>query len=197
MRGEARRTALLEAAIQLIGRRGLSAVTHRSVAALAGVPAATTSYYFPSKERLVEEALRTLGERELADLRERHALLGTADLATTADALATWLLDHVAADGGAAVLAEHELQLEAARRPELRRRGAIAHEIDALAERALADLGAADPALAAVLLVSAIDGLELRLLADDTRLRDRETLRRTLGALLTSLTTPTPLPAAG
>jgi len=188
VRGEARRSALLEATIQLIGRDGLGAVTHRSVAALAGVPAATTSYYFPSKERLVEEALRTLGERELADLRRRHDLLGSADLETTADALATWLLDHVAEDGGAAVLAEHELQLEAARRPERRARAAVAREIDALAERALADLGASDPPLAALLLISAIDGLELRLLAGDTRLAQQGTLREAIAGLLRALT---------
>jgi DNA-binding transcriptional regulator YbjK len=43
-RGERRRAELLDAAIGLIGAQGLDAVTHRAVAAAAGVPAATPRY---------------------------------------------------------------------------------------------------------------------------------------------------------
>ncbi|MFN8017432.1 MAG: TetR family transcriptional regulator [Acidimicrobiales bacterium] len=53
-----RRTALLEAAAELSAELGAGAVTHRAVAARAGVPLSTTSYFFSSIDELVTEALR-------------------------------------------------------------------------------------------------------------------------------------------
>src|SRR3954467_5079961 len=75
-RGELRRAELLDAAIHLIGSQGIDAVTHRAVAAAAGVSPASTSYYFRSKDELIDEALRALAEREIERLRERRAALG-------------------------------------------------------------------------------------------------------------------------
>lgn len=54
-----RRAALLEAAAELAAEVGAGAVTHRAVAARAGVPLSTTSYFFASIDDLVAEALRT------------------------------------------------------------------------------------------------------------------------------------------
>jgi DNA-binding transcriptional regulator YbjK len=45
-RGEARRTAIVDAALRLVARGGPRAVTHRAVAAEADVPLAATTYYF-------------------------------------------------------------------------------------------------------------------------------------------------------
>jgi DNA-binding transcriptional regulator YbjK len=185
-----RRAALLEAAIELIGRHGLAAVTHRSVAAAAGVPAATTGYYFASKAQLVDEALRTLAERDLADLRERQALLGAPRVEAVADALAAWLVERATAADGTALLAQHQLQIEAVRRPELRPPAAVQDQIHALAEAALRDLGAPDPATAAVLLVTAIDGLELRLLTAGPDTPDLAWLGAAIRTLLLGLTAP-------
>jgi len=50
---------IVEAAIGCIERDGLSRVTIRGIAAEAGVNSAAISYYFRSKERLIEEALKT------------------------------------------------------------------------------------------------------------------------------------------
>src|ERR1700759_2489301 len=121
-RGERRRAELLEAAVALIGEQGLDAVTHRAVAAAAGVPAASTSYYFRSRDELIDEALRTLAEREIERLRERRALLGSgaADLEATTVALSAWIEDQCSDAGRVAMLAQYQLQLEAARRPEAR-----------------------------------------------------------------------------
>src|SRR3954453_5991308 len=92
-RGELRRGELLEAAIHLIGAQGLDAVTHRAVAAEAGVPAASTSYYFRSKDELIDEALNTLATREIALPPARRAALGerAADLEETTEALSAWI----------------------------------------------------------------------------------------------------------
>ncbi|HVO37831.1 MAG TPA: TetR/AcrR family transcriptional regulator [Spirochaetia bacterium] len=50
---------IVEAAIACIDRDGLSRVTIRGIAREAGVNSAAISYYFRSKERLIEEALKT------------------------------------------------------------------------------------------------------------------------------------------
>lgn len=56
-RSRQRREALLNAALDLFVEGGSRAVTHRAVAAAAGLPAATTTYYFATIEELLREAL--------------------------------------------------------------------------------------------------------------------------------------------
>ena len=46
------------AALSLIAQQGFAAVTHRRVAAAAGVPLGSTTYYFDSREHLLREAFR-------------------------------------------------------------------------------------------------------------------------------------------
>jgi DNA-binding transcriptional regulator YbjK len=67
-RGEERRQVLLEATLDIIEQEGLEGVTHRRVADAAGVPLAATTYYFSSKEDLMQAAMETLIERERANL---------------------------------------------------------------------------------------------------------------------------------
>jgi len=189
-RGELRRAELLEAAIHLIGDQGLDAVTHRAVAAAAGVPAASTSYYFRSKDELIDEALRTLAEREIERLRERRVALGAgaADLEATTAALADWIEEQLTPAGRVAMLAQYQLQLEAARRPAARDiLAAWKDGTDDLAETAMRALGARDVETSGILLVCAIDGLRLRLMASGhAPLRGAE-LRAVLRALLVGL----------
>lgn len=54
-----RQEAMREAAARLLIEHGPAAVTHRRVAAEAGVPAGSAAYYFPSIEELYAEAVRT------------------------------------------------------------------------------------------------------------------------------------------
>jgi TetR/AcrR family transcriptional regulator, regulator of biofilm formation and stress response len=190
-RGEQRRAELLEAAIHLIGAHGLDAVTHRAVAAEAGVPAASTSYYFRSKDDLIDEALRALAEREIALLRARREALGdlVADLDMTVEALAAWVEEQLTESGRVAMLAQYQLQLEAARRPEAREiLAAWKDGTDELAETAMRALGAEDVRTAGILLVCAIDGLRLRLMASGHEPLTGAQLRATLRALLVGLT---------
>lgn len=56
-RSRQRRDALLTAAIELFADGGTRAITHRAVAKQAGLPSATTTYYFASIDALIYEAL--------------------------------------------------------------------------------------------------------------------------------------------
>ena len=67
-----RRDQIVEATLRVIGARGADAVTHRAVAAEAGVSLALTTYYFDSKQALVAEALERVIERSIETVR-RHA----------------------------------------------------------------------------------------------------------------------------
>ena len=49
-----RRETLLDAAIQVLGERGMRALTHRAVDAEAGVAAGSTANHFPTREGLLE-----------------------------------------------------------------------------------------------------------------------------------------------
>src|SRR5918911_360744 len=62
-----RRERLLDAAIEIVGVQGLSALTHRAVDAAAGVPTGTTSNYWRTRQALLD----ALVDRVVA----RYALL--------------------------------------------------------------------------------------------------------------------------
>jgi len=55
-RGDLRRRQLLEATLAVIGDGGVDAVRHRRVAAEAGLPLGSITYYFSSRDALIEEA---------------------------------------------------------------------------------------------------------------------------------------------
>jgi AcrR family transcriptional regulator len=61
---------IIEATIECIEREGLQAVTIRKIAKLAGVNSAAINYYFRSKEKLVEEVMRSTVEHVFEDWRE-------------------------------------------------------------------------------------------------------------------------------
>jgi DNA-binding transcriptional regulator YbjK len=190
-RGEQRRAELLDATIRLIGSRGIDAITHRAVAAEAGVSAASTTYYFRSKDELIDEALRRVTEGEIARLRELRAALGPVldDLDVVVESLAAWIEEQLTDDGRVRLLAQYHLQIESARRPEARAiLEAWKDGTDELAETAMATLGAPDPVRAAILLIAAIDGLRLRLLASGHEPLASDEVRAVLRALLTGLT---------
>ncbi len=68
-----RRAALLDAAAELAAEIGAGAVTHRAVAARAGVPLSTTSYFFGSIDELVTEALRHSSQGRVAAFDDAEA----------------------------------------------------------------------------------------------------------------------------
>src|SRR5580704_10476475 len=64
----ARREALLSAAVDVVAERGVGGATHRAIAARAGVPLSTTSYFFGSLDELIVEALRAFVAGSIKEL---------------------------------------------------------------------------------------------------------------------------------
>ncbi|MEU2250725.1 TetR family transcriptional regulator [Streptomyces sp. NPDC019224] len=112
-----RRDRIIDAAIRVVGERGIAGLSHRSVAAEADVPLGSTTYHFASLDELLIAALRRTNENFAAVLRESPALADPdADLAAE---LARLLGEFFAGGRGRAEL-EYELYLAALRRPALR-----------------------------------------------------------------------------
>lgn len=188
-RGAARREALLDAVLLVVAEVGVDAVTHRRVAEVAGLPLASTTYWFESKEHLLTAALERAAERDIERLRE---FLDEA-LAPTADPLATLvraILGPVEDSGQAGrtwLLATYALMLEAARRPGLREittRWTDAY-LDAL-HPLLAAAGSRYPRDDAELVLAAADGLLVEQLASDDTSDLAPRLRRLADALVKS-----------
>lgn len=161
-RGAARRRELLEAAVRVIGLGGIAAVDHRAVAAEAGVPLGSTTYYFESKHDMVAQALNYVADREAERLRT-EAERSLRDVGP--EALPARLADvliHAWAGDRTVLLAQYELYLESARRADLR---PAAERWDGayreLLRHALEQIGTPEPERRALLLCAALDGLLL------------------------------------
>lgn len=74
-----RRMALLDAAIQILGERGVRAVTHRAVDAEAGVSTGSTANYFSTRDALFAAIVERFAERERQNFEE----LATSFVPTT------------------------------------------------------------------------------------------------------------------
>ncbi|HKS45561.1 MAG TPA: TetR family transcriptional regulator [Amycolatopsis sp.] len=92
-KGERRRATLIEAAAQLLIEGGFDAVRHRAVAERAGLPLASTTYYFDSLEDLIMAAVEHGGRVELDRGRAQLAKLSTEH--RDVDALVELVLDQM------------------------------------------------------------------------------------------------------
>ncbi|MDO8212910.1 TetR/AcrR family transcriptional regulator [Conexibacter sp. CPCC 206217] len=162
-RGERRRRELLEAALVVIDQRGVQATTHRAVAEAAGVPLATTTYYFESIDHLLEEALLLFVSEEAARLRALAEQL--RDTSAAPIEIAEMFARELAEGSPWPVplkRVQWELYLEASRRPRLQ---AAAQQCVAMyvqvAEAALRAAGAPRATAGARLFVAMTDGLGL------------------------------------
>ncbi|MFD8813632.1 TetR/AcrR family transcriptional regulator [Streptomyces sp. NPDC059627] len=150
-----RRQRIIDAAIRVVGEKGLAGLSHRSVAAEADVPLGSTTYHFKTLDELMVAALRQANEGFAKAVASRGGLADArADLATElAGLMGEWL-----AGDRTGVELECELYLAALRRPALRPVAAewaadLAHR---LARRT-------DP-LTARALVALVDGICLQVL---------------------------------
>jgi AcrR family transcriptional regulator len=66
-KGEKSRQAILTAAMVVIAKRGLHAITHRAIAAEAGVPLSLTTYFFTSLQDLIEQTFDHFVEMAASD----------------------------------------------------------------------------------------------------------------------------------
>jgi DNA-binding transcriptional regulator YbjK len=163
-RGEERHRRILRATLGLIEQRGVDAVTHRAVGEASGVPLGSVTYYFPTKDALLREALEFWVSDEIARLEEVAAEI-EREQASPEEAAARW--SELLRGNDPHQLAQFELYLQAARVPELRSAVAAAFvAYERVAAAALRAAGLSDPARAAPVFVALADGLGLRRLAD-------------------------------
>jgi DNA-binding transcriptional regulator YbjK len=184
-KGERRRQALVAAAAELLRSGGFEAVRHRAVAEKAGLPLASTTYYFSSLDALVTAAVERTSREELAE--GRAQLDGPA--ATTQEELVEVVLDQLlgpeSRHGGLdAVLLRYERLVGAGRRPYLAPlMRELRAELDALLAEALARSGHPLGPTALRDLVSLVDGAVISALIEadpDPRTAARDALLRGL-----------------
>ncbi|MFB7219168.1 TetR/AcrR family transcriptional regulator [Streptomyces sp. NPDC056227] len=150
-----RRGRIIDAAIRVVGTKGIAGLSHRSVAAEADVPLGSTTYHFASLDELLVAALRRSNENFSRAMRESEALLAPdADLAEElARLLGEWF-----SGGRGRLELEYELYLAALRRPVLQ---PVAAEWTDVTAELLA--GRTDPATARAL-IALMDGICLQVL---------------------------------
>jgi DNA-binding transcriptional regulator YbjK len=161
---QARRDALLAAAVEVAAEKGTGGVTHRSVTEQAGVPLATVSYFFSSIDELACEALHVFARTRTAELLALAASLEEQGRAP--DEIAAAFATAGAGAGRTWTLAQFEAYLHAARVAAFR--PAVAEAVgafEAVAEVALRAAGVAEPGPLAAAFVALADGVALRNLA--------------------------------
>jgi DNA-binding transcriptional regulator YbjK len=160
-----RQRHLADAAIAVLGTRGLRQLTHRAVDAEAGVPPGSTSNYFRTREALIGAVLHRLteiDEQAWSALAGSVRPIGREDLARL---LAATLRD-MAGPGRVYTLARYAIFVEAAFHPELQRRIEESFaRIVGWASEWLRPLGSRDPAADCRRILSFVDGLLLHQLA--------------------------------
>lgn len=181
-----RRTTLADAAIATLAADGGRGLTHRAVDRAAGVAQGSTSFYFRTREALLEAAVRRLAELDGQDVPplEVETPEQMADVVTTV--LEEWL-----GVGVDRLIARYELALEARRRPALL--SALQDAGTALREvlaAALTRLGGPEPDVRALDLAAALDGLLLDQVAGAGPRRSRPELRAAVGRLVDATLAP-------
>jgi DNA-binding transcriptional regulator YbjK len=162
-----RRALIADAAISTLARDGMRGLTHRAVDRTAGLPEGSASYYFRTRQALLQATVERLAELTSTDMLASAALVDSAAVppppgqelsafgALTAALVESWLTA-----GRERQLARYELSLEATRRPELRQTlvttGAA---IRAVIASRFAAAGVPEPAQRAADFAAFIDGL--------------------------------------
>jgi DNA-binding transcriptional regulator YbjK len=162
-RGEERRAAIVAATLALVEAEGVEGVTHRRIADAAGVPLAATTYYFSSKDHLLQAAMELHVERETATLRSLGEAVASQRLSVEegVDAVIAWIAGMLA-EHRRAQHAQFELYLRVARtatEPPGPPPWTAAYVT--IAAQALERLGSEDPGRDAEALAALIHGLLL------------------------------------
>jgi DNA-binding transcriptional regulator YbjK len=167
-KGERRRYALVSAAADLLCEGGFDAVRHRAVARRAGLPLASTTYYFSSLDDLIAKAVEHVGLREAEQLRARVAVLSRRRRG--AESTADLLVDLLVGDASVseALISRYERYIACARQPGLReiQRRILQQRTDAVVE-VVERSGRSVRAELLTALVNAVDGAVVAALVGD------------------------------
>ncbi|HEY2224459.1 TetR/AcrR family transcriptional regulator [Actinomycetospora sp.] len=112
-----RRDRIAAAAIQVVAEHGVPGLTHRAVAAAAGVPVGSTTYHFATLDDLLSVALHEASQRNISQIQEwADELAPDADFAAELAALVRLQLD----SRHSATTAAYDLYVAALHHPGLR-----------------------------------------------------------------------------
>ena len=154
-----RERRLLDAAIEVLGTRGMRQLTHRAVDAAAGLPVGSTSNRFRTRESLLVGVLRRILERETAMWTRLAIDIRTPTVEAVAGAIGR-LLEELTDDGRVLSQARRTIFVEATNHPALR--SEITHlqdEIGVWMVPLLDELGSSDPSRDVHHLLALMDGL--------------------------------------
>ena len=165
-KGERRRYALVSAAADLLCEGGFDAVRHR-----AGLPLASTTYYYSSLDDLITNAVEYAGARETEQLRDRVAALSRRRRG--AESTAEVLVDLLVGDApetrvSEQLISRYERYIACARQPRLRdiQRRILRQRTDAVVE-VVERSGRSVRAELLTALVCAVDGAVVAALVGD------------------------------
>ena len=194
-RGEQKRARIVAAALRVVERDGLDGVTHRSVAAEAEVPLASTTYYFASKEDLMQAAMELLVAREAESLRDlaQAVMDGDVTVAEGIEGLIAWQASLMREERRAQI-AQFELFLRVARTEG----GPVAwtEPYRVVARSLFERLGTADPDADARGVVALVNGLSLVQLTDPVEDYESRVLGPTVRRHFAAALSPPPAPPA-
>ena len=111
---------MLDAAIQVLGERGMRALTHRAVDAEAGVAAGSAANYFPTREALLEAIVERVSAMERGRFDEMAAEVCPVTPAELGRSVAMWVREATGARR-ALTLARYAILVEAGHNTKIRR----------------------------------------------------------------------------
>ena len=115
-----RRETLLDAAIQVLGERGMRPLTHRAVDAEAGVAAGSAANYFPTREALLEAIVERVSAMERDRFDEMAAKVCPMTPAELGRSVAGWVREATGARR-ALTLSRYAILAEAGHNAQIRR----------------------------------------------------------------------------
>jgi DNA-binding transcriptional regulator YbjK len=184
-----RRDDLLDAAILVLGERGIHALTHRAVDAAAGLPAGSASNYFRTRDALLDAVVERFAARERANWEDIAAQMCPATPQELARALTVFAQDSTGPQR-TLTLARYAILVEASNHPSLRAQlTATGARVNAWFRNWLRIAGSADPERDAPIVMNHWTGLVLHQLANPDPAFDPSAQ---VAALVTAVVRPAP-----
>ncbi|MBC2641122.1 MULTISPECIES: TetR/AcrR family transcriptional regulator [unclassified Rhodococcus (in: high G+C Gram-positive bacteria)] len=155
-----KREQVLDAAIALLGTKGVRALTHRGVDDLAGMPQGSTSNYFRSRGALLDGIVARLAERDRED-RQTFAHLRPGNAEALVEALVAYVRSSTGPDR-TRTSARYALFVEASVTPGLDEKiGDARRTLVEWGAGILGVVGSKNPAADAVVVTDYLDGVIL------------------------------------
>jgi DNA-binding transcriptional regulator YbjK len=182
---------LLDAAIVVLGERGMRALTHRAVDAEAGVAIGSTANYFPTRESLLEAIVERVSAMERGRFDELAAEVCPVTPAELGRSVAGWVREATGARR-ALTLSRYAILVEAGHNAKIRRQLAeTGSRVNAWFANWLRLIGSADTDHDVHVLGNYITGLMLHQLAmPDPAFDPADKITALLGSLVQPAGTP-------